>query len=98
MTVCGELHYRRIKNRKKCKERNTQIINSARASGCTICGYNKCLGALELHHAGLDKEFDLSADGKRVGLEKLQKELAKCIVVCANCHREIHCLPDTPLF
>lgn len=24
------------------------------------------------------------------GLERLKKEMAKCIIVCANCHRKIH--------
>lgn len=56
---------------------------------CQQCGYNKSNAALDFHH--LDptyKEFNFSK--KKVKWETLQKELDKCILVCANCHREIH--------
>lgn len=56
---------------------------------CQTCGYNKCDSALEFHH--LDhkkKEFELS--GLSVKFETIKPELDKCIMVCANCHREIH--------
>jgi hypothetical protein len=57
---------------------------------CSKCGYNKSFAALEFHH--LDptiKEYSLS---QRRGLKEeiLKIELSKCILVCANCHREIH--------
>lgn len=56
---------------------------------CEICGYNKCEAALEFHHLNPDeKEFQLS--GNTYSLEKMKKEVDKCILVCANCHREIH--------
>lgn len=56
---------------------------------CEICGYNKCESALEFHHLNPDeKDFQLS--GNTRSLEKMKKEVDKCILVCANCHREIH--------
>ena len=56
---------------------------------CERCGYNKCNAALEFHHLDPSKkEFRLSYSRK--GFEKVKKELDKCILVCANCHREIH--------
>ena len=56
---------------------------------CERCGYNKCLGALEFHHKNPEeKEFSLSNKKKR--FEILKIELDKCLLVCANCHREIH--------
>lgn len=57
---------------------------------CCICGYNKCFGALEFHHKNKkDKEGELSHLGsKRISV--LLKEAKKCILVCSNCHREIH--------
>ena len=57
---------------------------------CSICGYDKCLNALEFHHTDpTKKEFHL---GERRGLniEALRIELDKCIIVCSNCHAEIH--------
>lgn len=57
---------------------------------CEICGYDKCEAALEFHHLNPEeKEFQLSS-GNTCSLEKMKKEADKCILVCANCHREIH--------
>jgi hypothetical protein len=47
--------------------------------------------ALEFHH--LDpkaKEFAISHDGITRSWSKIQAELAKCVLLCANCHRETH--------
>ena len=57
---------------------------------CSKCGYNKCVGALDFHH--LDPtEKDASWQKMRLwNKSKLLKELDKCILLCANCHREAH--------
>ncbi len=58
---------------------------------CRLCKYNKCHWAFDLHHVnGKTKDFGLSARGLTRSWEKLKKEADKCILVCANCHREIH--------
>ncbi|MDD3488116.1 MAG: hypothetical protein PHH35_02070 [Candidatus Pacebacteria bacterium] len=58
---------------------------------CIFCGYNKCNDALDFHHiSSKDKEFGLSVRGLTRSWEKITKELNKCILVCANCHRELH--------
>jgi len=58
---------------------------------CQICGYKKCIGALSFHHKDPDqKDFGMSARGLTRSWEKTKKELGKCILVCANCHAEIH--------
>lgn len=56
---------------------------------CQICGYNKCEAALEFHHCDPnEKEFGLSSGNCR-SLEKDLREARKCILLCANCHREV---------
>ena len=67
-------------------------LNLLRAHGsqCSICGYNKCTSALEFHHLNSEeKEFSLGKN-TNIATEKALKETKKCILVCANCHREIH--------
>lgn len=58
---------------------------------CEKCGYNRCIGALEFHHIDpTQKDFAISTTGSTRAWSKIQTELDKCILVCSNCHREIH--------
>lgn len=62
-----------------------------RGGKCQICGYDKCLIALDFHHVDESiKEFGLSQRDLTKSWEKIKAELTKCILVCSNCHREIH--------
>lgn len=57
---------------------------------CSICGYNKCVDALEFHHKDpKQKDFRLGA-GNTMSWKGYKRELSKCILVCSNCHKEIH--------
>ena len=59
---------------------------------CFVCGYDRCDSALDLHHVDPDKkEYGLGkVIAKPIRWEKLVNEIKKCVLVCANCHREIH--------
>ena len=73
--------------RKKVKK----LAIEYKGSFCERCGYNKCDGALEFHHLDPnEKDFSISSSGNTRAWELIKKELDKCIMVCANCHREIH--------
>jgi len=56
---------------------------------CQVCGYKKYQGALDLHHVSGKKEFGIGDKGYTRSWEKVRQELDKCVLVCANCHREI---------
>jgi 5-methylcytosine-specific restriction endonuclease McrA len=56
---------------------------------CQKCGYNKSFNALHFHHLN-PNEKDFSISGKSLSFEKLKNEVDKCILVCSNCHSEIH--------
>ena len=60
-----------------------------KGGACICCGYNKYFGALEFHHKN-PKEKDFSISKTSLSFLKLKKELDKCVLVCSNCHREIH--------
>lgn len=59
---------------------------------CSCCGYNKNLSALEFHHIDpKTKKFTL--DARKLPNSKFEdclKEAKKCMIICANCHREHH--------
>ena len=58
---------------------------------CQICSYNKYVGALEFHHLNpSEKDFSISNVKLYSFSDTIKKELDKCILVCSNCHREIH--------
>jgi hypothetical protein len=76
-----------VKRRKNIRQ---QAIDY-KGGRCAICGYNKCLQALEFHHIEDDKkDFGISAKGYTRSWEVVKRELDKCILLCANCHREVH--------
>jgi len=58
---------------------------------CHECGYKKCVAALDFHHLEEDKKkFGLSQEGLTRSWIKTKRELQKCVLLCANCHRELH--------
>ena len=60
---------------------------------CSVCGYSRYIGALEFHHVDpSNKDFGIGSKGYTRSFSKIKEELDKCILVCANCHREIHSL------
>jgi endogenous inhibitor of DNA gyrase (YacG/DUF329 family) len=58
---------------------------------CIKCGYDKYSEVLEFHHRDpSQKEFGIGHKGITRSWENLKKELDKCDLYCANCHRELH--------
>jgi len=58
---------------------------------CVICGYHRCITAMKFHHLDPNtKEFGISRYGVTRSWEAVKAELDKCILVCGNCHDEIH--------
>lgn len=76
-----------IKRRRKVKEMSIDY----KGGKCLTCGYNKHQSALEFHHIDpKEKDFSIGSNGYCYSWDKIKKELDKCILVCSNCHREIH--------
>ncbi len=75
------------KRRKKVR----QMLIDYKGGSCELCRYNNCIDALDLHHRNPKlKDFGISSSGLTRAWEKNKIEADKCVLLCANCHREIH--------
>ena len=85
--------YRLVKQERvnKAREKTRVLKEEAKAGGCQICGYNRCPEALEFHHVDeTTKDYNPSRLATQGSRDKFLDEIKKCVIVCANCHREIH--------
>jgi hypothetical protein len=102
----SEFHYKKTENRynswcKICvydhqklrwKDRKRKAVELL-GGKCCQCGYNKNLSALDFHHINPEeKEYDFGKLREK-RWEDIIKELQKCVLLCSNCHREVH-TPD----
>jgi 5-methylcytosine-specific restriction endonuclease McrA len=73
------------------RKKNKEKLVEACGGKCAICGYSKYIGALEFHHPNpLEKDFGIGSKGLTKAYKKLLAEAKKCVLLCANCHREEH--------
>lgn len=97
--VCRECHSSYLKEHykknpktyldssKKTKQKVSDFIRQAKNKPCVDCGIQYPYYVMDFDHLG-DKKFNLSGGARTGSLEKVTLEIAKCDVVCANCHRE----------
>jgi 5-methylcytosine-specific restriction endonuclease McrA len=88
----GKTKNRQRKNLNRFRLRAKYKLQSG--GKCQTCGYDKCLDALQFHHKiPSDKKFNIG-DAiwgiKKISKSDIQLEISKCILLCANCHFELH--------
>ena len=78
---------RQLKRRGDFKQRNRDfVIGYLKDHPCVDCGESDII-VLEFDHQG-DKDFNVSSMvGSAYSIDKIKKEIDKCEVVCANCHK-----------
>ena len=100
--LCGKeyLYDRKINNnrKKRChscctttrlKSRQEWCMNQ-KGGKCAICSYSRCKRSMDFHHLDpYKKGFNIGQNWSK-SLDVLKAELEKCILVCSNCHGEIH--------
>lgn len=84
-----------VRHRQKVKE----VLVSRAGGRCTICGYDRCLRALQFHHRDPSlKRLDICGRGVTYGMDTLRAEAQKCVLLCANCHAEVEAgMTELPL-
>lgn len=77
---------------KKWRKSTKQRIIDSMGGKCQCCGYNKCNEALDVHHIDPnEKELSFGAiRANPTAWSNIVRELKKCVLVCRNCHAEIH--------
>jgi transposase len=90
----GRGYYRckrcRVEATVRRRHRLKQILVEEAGGKCILCGYSRCVRALEFHHLDpLTKQFALAHSGRTRAIAALRAEASKCVLLCANCHAEV---------
>lgn len=88
-TTADRTTYMRERNR----DRSTRLKEAA-GGACARCGYDKCIAALHFHHRDPATKLFRLAGSYMLAWDRLVAEVAKCDLLCANCHAEEHHLED----
>lgn len=89
----GRSHYERNKeaylarNQNKREEIRQYLRDFKLAAGCVDCGFNSHYAALDFDHVEAKTVAPTQMATRLWSYERINKELAKCEVRCANCHR-----------
>lgn len=79
--------YRAVKAERRADRK--QLIIEAKSAGCSFCSEAETV-CLDFHHVDdTQKDYGVSAM-LTFSRERILEEIAKCVVLCANCHRKVH--------
>lgn len=72
------------------RRRVKRILVSEAGGECRLCGYARCVAALQFHHLDrAEKRYHISQQGIARNLTEARAEAQKCVLLCANCHAEV---------
>lgn len=77
---------------KRWRQNTKRKLILAMGNKCIICGYNKCDDVLSFHHV-IPGEKDVQWSSIRANIKSFKfilKEMKKCVLLCSNCHGELH--------
>lgn len=73
------------------RRRMKDILVESMGRECQICGYARLPSALDFHHHFGPKSFSISSMISNIRrADIIIAEAIKCVLLCANCHREVH--------
>jgi DNA-binding transcriptional ArsR family regulator len=72
------------------RRRLKELLVEEAGGRCALCGYHRCVAALQFHHLDPSaKAFGLAQKGMTRSIKEARREAEKCLLVCSNCHAEI---------
>jgi hypothetical protein len=85
---CKECSTKKVK---EFQQKFKQLCVDYKGGKCETCGYNKCIASLDFHHLDPSKkDFAISKVRRTTLTNEVKVELDKCILLCRNCHAELH--------
>lgn len=78
-----------------CRSNNGRFARKKKAieylgGACQVCGYARCDRAMHFHHVNPEnKSFGIGGT-HTTAWKKVKVELEKCVLLCGNCHSEVH--------
>lgn len=93
---CNDWHTQRGNRCFRCyfnkrKVEVSQRVAAIVGAACWICGYAKTKRNLCFHHTNAaTKKFNLTTRELMLKWDRVFTEMKKCVLVCCNCHGEIH--------
>jgi hypothetical protein len=85
MPYCKDCLKARVKERGRNNKKKAVALMGGK---CSRCGYSRCISALEFHHTNPENKESELHDIRFCGWKIFWFEVSKCILLCANCHRE----------
>ena len=76
-----------LKQEKERRNKHQQIVNEARSSPCMDCGVSYPPYVMDFDHVRGRKMFQIGGS-MHLATARIRAEIAKCDVVCSNCHRK----------
>jgi DNA-binding transcriptional ArsR family regulator len=84
---CKRCRAERVSRRRR---RMKALLVEEAGGRCIVCGYDRCVAALQFHHLDPSaKSFGLAHRGFTRSIREARREAEKCVLVCSNCHAEI---------
>ena len=79
-----------LENSKKKQQKRKEQVDAMK-SPCVVCGWFEYPEAIDFHHRdSATKSGNVGTMTASAGMDKIRAEVAKCVCLCANCHRGVH--------
>ena len=79
---------------RKWRKETKELLVEQKGGSCSMCGYNKNIAALEFHHPEGEGKLDRSLLLNIRSMDKVLRDAEPLVLLCANCHREVHNPPS----